>query len=115
MPYSPIFQSIIDQLDHIMTQFHHSKQDLGYGYRRRFENGMRFDMINYHKKSTYILRVSRGARLVKQNPWLGSRFDEISKVIAKCEIQNIEMLKYKNVSSVLQLLHDAPSSIGAFD
>ncbi len=98
-----------------MQEFTHTKQDIGYGYRWTFANWHRFDLIDYSKKATNILRVWRGARLVRQYPLLHDRFDAVMKVLAKLEIKNIETLKQKHIIGVLKLLHDAPSGIGAFD
>ena len=115
MSYTPIFLTISTELDRLMTQFPHTRKDLGYGYRRTFDNGMRFDLIDYGKKWKNILRVWRGARLVRTYPVLHGRFDEVMIVLAKTEIQNLETLEQKHIIGVLKLLQDAPSGIGAFD
>lgn len=115
MSYTPLFLAITTELDRLMTQFSHTRKDLGYGYRWTFENGMRFDLIDYKNRWKNILRVWRGARLVRTYPVLHGRFDEVSKVLAKTEIQNLETLEQKHIIGVLKLLDEAPSGIGAFD
>ncbi len=57
MSLSAQHQIIIDEIDQIMTQFSHTKKDLGYGYRRTFDNKMWFDIIDYKCKGIQILRV----------------------------------------------------------
>ena len=98
-----------------MQEFSHTKKDIGYWYRRTFDNGMRFDLIDYGKKWKNIFRVWRGARLVRAYPILHDRFDDVMKVLAKTEIQTLETLEQKHMVGVLKLLHDAPSGIGVFD
>lgn len=115
MHYTSWFLSIVDHIDILMQDFSHHKKDIGYGYRRTFDNDMRFDLIDYGKTWKNILRVWRGARLVRTYPVLHGRFDEVMKVLAKSEIPNIDTLTQKHFVWVLQLLHDAPSGIGAFD
>ena len=50
MSYSPVFLIIVNDLDRLMQEFSHTRKDLGYGYRRTFDNEMRFDLIDYGKK-----------------------------------------------------------------
>jgi len=50
MAYSLIAEEIIDKINIMMKDFSHTKKDLGYGWRWTFENGMRFDIIDYKKK-----------------------------------------------------------------
>ena len=115
MSYTPSFLTIVDALDHLMMHFSHTQNDIGYGYRWTFDNGQRFDIIDYGKKGKNILRFWRGARLVRQYPVLHGRFDEVAKVIAKIEIVDVDTLEQKHVLSVLQLLHDAPVGVKVFD
>ena len=115
MSYSPAFLIIVNELDRLMQEFSHTRKDLGYGYRRTFDNEMRFDFIDYGKKWKNILRVWRGARLVRTYPVLHGRFDEVMIVLAKTEIQTLETLEQKHITGILKLLNDAPSGIGAFD
>ena len=115
MSYTPSFLTIVDELDHLMTQFSHIKKDISYGYRQTFDNGQRFDLIDYGKKEKNILRVWRGARLARTYPVLHGRFDDVMKVLAKTEIQSLETLKEKHIIGVLKLLDQAPKGIGAFD
>lgn len=115
MHYTSWFLSISEYIDTLMKWFSHHKKDIGYGYRRTFDNDMRFDLIDYGKKWKNILRVWRGARLVRTYPVLHGRFDDVMKVLAKSEIPNIDTLTQKHFVWVVQLLHDAPSGIGAFD
>jgi hypothetical protein len=115
MTHTPHFESITSKIDMLMSGFSHSKKNIGYGYRRTFENKMRFDIIDYSKKWTNILRVGRGARLVRQYPVLCDWFDEVNKVIAKIEIKDVAVLHEKHIIGVLELLHDAPVGIKVFD
>ena len=118
MSYTPHFESIASEIDMLMSVFSHSKKDIGYGYRRTFKNKMRFDIIDYTNntcKRTNILRVGRGARLVRQYPVLYDWFDEVNKVIAKIEIKDVAVLHEKHIIGVLELLHDAPVGIKVFD
>ncbi len=113
MSYSPHFLILADEIDHLMKRFSHTKQDLGYGYRRRFDNNMRFDM--YVSRWKNILRVWRGARLVRQYPILFDRFDDVMKVVAKIEIRDIRTTSDKHIVGIFELLDQAPSGIWAFD
>ena len=115
MSYSQNFLIIVNELDHLMTEFPHTRKDLGYGYRWTFDNGMRFDFIDFGKKGKNILRVWRGARLVRTYSVLHGRFDEVMTVLAKTEIQTLETLEQKHMIGVLKLLDQAPKGIGAFD
>lgn len=115
MSLSPTHQSIINEIDQLMIQFSHSKKDLGYGYRRTFDNKMWFDVIDYKCKNIQILRVWRGARLVRQYPQLAGLFDEIAIVIAKMQLPNTKIIHDKHLIGLFQILHQAPENIGAFD
>ena len=115
MAYSLIAEEIIDKINIMMKDFSHTKKDLGYGWRWTFENGMRFDIIDYKKKWQNILRVGRGARLVKQNPILDWYFDVVSKVIAKILIVDANALESRWIRWLLELLHQAPKWIGVLD
>jgi hypothetical protein len=74
---------------------------------------MWFDIIDYKKQDIVILRVGRGARLVKQYPILHGMFDQVLKVIAKFEVHSIATLEKKHVIGLFELLDKAPSNIGA--
>lgn len=115
MKQSSLFDTCVLEIDRLMSWFSYTKKDLGYGVRWTFDNGMRFDLIDYKKKWENILRVWRGAWLVRQNPLLHDWFDEVMIVLAKLEIKDINDLQQKHFIGVFQLLHDAPSNIGAFD
>lgn len=116
MWYTSSFLTIVNELDILMKEFSHTKKDIGYWYRWTFNNNwQRFDIIDYKNKWKNILRVWRGARLVRQYPILYNRFDDVMKVLAKTEIHNNEVLHQKHTIWVLKLLNDAPSWIGAFD
>lgn len=115
MSYSPSCIIIVDELDRLMQEFSHTKKDIGYWYRRTFDNGMWFDLIDYGKKWKNIFRVWRGARLVRTYPVLHGRFDDVMKVLAKTEIQALETLEQKHIIGVLKLLNQAPKGIWAFD
>lgn len=98
-----------------MQEFSHKKKDIGYGYRWTFDNWHRIDLIDYKRKNTAILRVGRGARLVRQYPLLHDWFDEVLGVLAKLHIATLEVLHDKHIIGVLKLISEAPSGIGAFD
>ena len=118
MSYTQHFESIVSEIDILMSWFAHSKKDIGYGYRRTFPNHMRFDTIDYvnHKcKWITILRVGRGAWLVKTYPMVYGLFDEVTKVIAKMEIKDISVLHEKHIIWLFEILDKAPAGIGAFD
>lgn len=72
---------------------------------------MWFDLIDYKKMDTYILRVGRGAWLVRQHPILQGYFDVVSKVIAKMEITKVDDFTIRGVDGLFQILDDAPRSI----
>jgi len=78
-------------------------------------NGQRVDIIDYKKDGSTILRVGRGAWLVRKYPILSSWFDDVLIVVAKSRIPTVEMLHDKHLIGVLELLDRAPSGIGAFD
>lgn len=77
MSYSPHFLTIVSEVDRLMTTFSHTKKDIGYGYRWTFDNGQWVDMIDYKKDGSTILRIGRGAQLVRRYPILYDRFDEL--------------------------------------
>ena len=109
---TPLYASLVDEIDCLMTDFAHTKKDIWYGRRWTFNNGMWFDLIDYRKEDIYILRVGRGAWLVQQHPILHGYFDVVSKVIAKLEISSVEQLESRGVRWLFQLLADAPGKIG---
>ena len=115
MSYTEDFLTIVSEFDWLMQWFLHSKKDIGYGYRRTFTNGQRIDLIDYKKQGTTILRVGRGAWLVRKHPILYSLFDEVMKVLAKVRIPTTQTLHEKHIVWVLELLDQAPEWIGAFD
>ena len=114
MNYSIDFKTINKEIDKIMIKFPHTKKDLGYGYRRTFTNNkMWIDLVDYKQTWKNILRFGHGARLVKQYPVLYSLFDQVSKVISKIEIQDVDILYKKAIPKVLELIYQAPKNIGA--
>lgn len=104
MSYNTKFQDIANEIDLLMQAFSHTKKDIGYGYRRTFDNKIRFDLIDYKRHDTFFLRVWRGVWLAKKYPLLKGLFDSISKVIAKLEITNKETLYKKDIAWLLSLL-----------
>lgn len=115
MSYSKHFLIIADEVDCLMKEFSHTKKDIGYGYRWTFDNKHWIDIIDYRKGWTTILRVWRGAWLVRKYPILHSWFDEVMVVLAKAIIPDIQTLYDKNLARLLKLIDQAPSGIGAFD
>ncbi len=95
--YNEDFLNIVVVFDGFIKSFTHTKKDIGYGYRRTFVNGQRVDLIDYKKQSMTILRVGRGAWLVRKYPILASWFDEVMTVIAKLRIPSVETLKEKHI------------------
>ncbi|MFA7284682.1 MAG: hypothetical protein WC004_02565 [Candidatus Absconditabacterales bacterium] len=108
MSYSPQFESIVHEIDQLISSLHHEKKDIGYGYRWTFQNKHRVDCIDYKKTGTTILRVGRGALLVKKYPMLAGIFDEVLGVIAKMEIPGIQTLYDKHIIGVFEILEKAP-------
>lgn len=104
MTYTDHFESIVSAMDEMMRHFSTTKKDIGYGYRRTFQNKHRVDMIDYWKTWAVIFRVGRGAWLVRKYPVLYSWFDEVLTVIAKLHIPNAEFLCQKDVATVLELI-----------
>lgn len=115
MSYTKDFLTIVSELDWLIQWFSHSKKDIGYGYRWTFANGQRVDLIDYKKQWTTILRVGRGAWLVRKYPILASWFDEVMTVLAKLRIADVKTLEDKHIIWVLALLDEAPEGIGSFD
>lgn len=108
------FEIINKEIDKIIKIFPHTKKDLGYGYRRTFTNNkMWIDLVDYKQTWKNILRFGRGARLVKEYPILYSLFDQVSKVISKIEIQNVDIIYKKAIPKLLELIYQAPKNIGA--
>jgi len=99
--YSPHFETIVHEIDQIISSFPHEKKDIGYGYRWTFTNNKhRFDCIDYHNhkcRSATIIRFGRGALLVKKFPILVGLFDEILEVITKFEVPTVQTLYDKNL------------------
>jgi hypothetical protein len=111
---SSTYREIVDEIDRLMSDFSHTKKDIGYGWRRTFDsNSMWFDLIDYKCKGIWILRVGRGARLVKQYPILHGLFDIVSKVIAKFVVPNAGALRDKHMAGIIELLAQAPKGVGA--
>jgi hypothetical protein len=81
MNYSSYFETIIHEIDQIISHFEVTKKDIGYGYRWTFANNKRrFDCIDYtnHKyHGVTIVRFGRGALLVQKFPMLVGLFDEV--------------------------------------
>lgn len=108
-----LFATVITHVDIMMQSFVHTQKDMGYGVRWTFANGMRFDIIDYTKKSQVIFRVGRGAWLVKQYPMLGGWFEQVMTVIAKSEITSLEWIEETHLLGILELLDQAPKWVGA--
>lgn len=115
MSRSILYEQLLDDIDLLMQQFSHTKKDIGYGWRWTFTNSLWFDLIDYQKQGIVILRVGRGAWLVREHPILLEWFDDVSKVIAKLTIHDRETIQDKHLLGVLELLDKAPRGIGAFD
>jgi len=115
MAYSSYFVSIVSEIDILMSWFSHTKKDIWYWYRRTFTNGQWVDCIDYKNKWEVILRVGRGAWLVRTYPLLHWLFDEVMIVLAKLRITDISTLYEKHIIWLFELLDKAPSGIGAFD
>lgn len=107
--------SIVTEIDHVIAPFSHDKKDINYWYRRTFTNGQRVDLIDYKKKWTPILRVGRGAWLVRTYPMLYGLFDEVMIVLAKLSVPDVGVLYEKDIAWLFGLLDKAPAGIGAFD
>lgn len=99
------------KIDSILSRLIHTKKDIGYGVRRTFPNWQWFDIVDYHKKGIVILRVGRGARLVRQYPVLAGLFDDVLTVIAKLHISDAETIDEKHMIWVFELLSKAPKGI----
>ena len=106
MTYTDYFESIVREMDELMSHFSHTKKDIGYGYRRTFQNKHRVDMIDYGKTWEVIFRVGRGAWLVKKHPVLYSLFDEVLTVIAKIHITDEDFLQQKDIAMLLEVISD---------
>lgn len=107
--YSPHFESIVHEIDQIISSFPHEKKDIGYGYRWTFPNKHRFDCIDYNNDKcrwTTILRVGRGFLLVKKFPMLAGLFDEILWVIAKMEIPSVQTLHDKHLIWLFEIINN---------
>lgn len=109
---TPLYTSLVNEVDRLMKPFSYTRKDLWYGWRRTFDNGMWFDLIDYRKKEIFILRVGRGVWLVRQHPILQGYFDNVSKVIAKMEISDVAIFEQKNIVWLFTLLDEAPRWVG---
>gem|GEM_PF-2656017 len=56
MNHTEIFHQLHKRIDRLMQTYVHTKENLGYGYRRRFENNLWFDFIDYKKNEQVFLR-----------------------------------------------------------
>lgn len=115
MHYTDFFLTIASEIDILMSWFVHTKKDIWYWWRRTFINGQWFDCVDYKKKWEVILRVGRGAWLVRTYPILHWLFDEVMIVLAKLHITDISLLYDKHMIGLFELLEKAPTGIGAFD
>jgi len=112
--YNKRHQAIVDEINLLMSWFSHTKKDLGYGQRRTFtSNALWFDVIDYWITGEVILRVWRGAWLVKTYPQLHSYFDVVSKVIAKVAIPDVEFLHERHIVKLFELLDTSPKNVPA--
>lgn len=111
MVYTVDFLSLCADMDAIIAPFLHTKKDTGYGYRRTFANGQRIDMIDYAQREQAILRLGRGARLVKRYPLLYGLFDEVATVIAKIVIYDRATFAEKDIPGICKLLDSAPPGV----
>ena len=93
------------------TEYH---QENYYGIRRMFPNGMRCDLFFMWKEGT-VLRFSRGAWMVSQEPMLGLLFDEVLRVIAKIRIQSVDTIKEKAIPSLIARVAGYPKKVGALE
>lgn len=101
----PRIESYKKLIECYMEPYVHHLQDTGYGWRRHFENKMRFDLIDYRNDQIFI-RVGRGAWLVETYPILHSMFDQVQKVVAKFEIHGLETLEQKWFWVLVKLLSE---------
>jgi hypothetical protein len=108
---TPVNQEIIMLVRSIAQQFKIREQILHYGIRRHFDNKMRVDIIDRKPKELIFLRVSRGARMVKQNPLLKNLFDDNMKVIGKIALYDKSVIESKSFVSLFQLVQDAPYGV----
>ncbi len=108
MPYTPFFMTITHEIDTLMQAFVHTKKDIGYGFRRTFQNKLWFDIIDYKKTDKVFLRIGRGAWLVKTYPILYDLFDAVSKVVAKIEIHSVKLLHEKHLVWIFEILDNTP-------
>ena len=113
--YTDQFDIVSSYIDDLMSSYHHHKKDLWYGYRWTFANRQRFDLIDHIQTNTLIVRLGRGAWLVRQYPILIGLFDEIGIVIAKFHFQDIQTLTHKNLPWLLQILSQMPLGTKALE
>lgn len=72
-------------------------------------------MIDYRVDKSTILRVGRGAQLVRKYPLLHGWFDELLGVIGKIRVADVHTLHEKNMAGVLILLSQMPKGLKVFD
>lgn len=83
----------------------------------RFPNGMRC-YINFRpckntKKPQYaVLWVSRGAWMVRQEPWIWPLFDEVKTVVGKIIIKDETTLQEKAIAALVEKIYHLPKGIG---
>ena len=100
----PNIEKYQTQIQEYMKPYEYTVKDTWYGLRWTLENGMWFDLIDYTSKEQVLLRVGRGAWLVKKFPILYGMFDCVKKVIATFEIHWLDTFEQKWFSALLKLL-----------
>lgn len=102
-----IHRPALAMVDSIFDKFDHRKEIRQYGYKRIFDNGLWFDLLCNDLKSYPILRISRGARLTKQNPIFGALFDSM-KVIWKMSIDYLDKSQMDNLYELIRYVFIIP-------
>lgn len=83
----------------------------------RFPNGMRCYInpwLNWcmSKNTQLMLWVSRGAWMVKQEPWIAWIFDEVKIVVGKIYIKDVDTIKEKAIYALVEKIYNLPKWIG---
>ncbi len=118
MPHYPRqekYKDIISAMRKIFQNFPEAQQEVRYyGIKRVFPNGMRCDILCYKQKFP-VLRISRGAWIVRQNPFFGGLFDETMRVISKIDIHGVETIEDKALTEVMRYLSECHAGVGVLE
>jgi predicted choloylglycine hydrolase len=68
-----------------------------------------------YKRKHPILGVSRGARMVRQEPTLAALFDENKAVVSKIQLRDTSTIFQKALPELIEKIYHLPVGIGVLE